>query len=282
MYTQSDQTNHLATLLLDGYVGGTLPEHVRAWIESRLTDDAALRSEVEAHRLAIAAIRERGRRDDAALGEALGSMTQQELEQLLARMRDKHAAAASSDRQPLDTAVASRAADQTPSPEKKFLTRRLIGNTLAVAALMSGVWFGARLFYRNQGAQETADTYIAVRTSTTPAQGQARGTDEPLAAPHDWSSDTLLLDNVAPQYSEVETAMAEAEHLMQNGLYNEAIALLEPIYRDSNGQREVGLMLATAYVKAKDSSKANELLQALAEQYEGDPEIEALSKAYAD
>ena len=47
-------------------------------------------------------------------------------------------------------------------------------------------------------------------------------------------------------------------------------------------RRDVALLLATAYVKACERDKAHNVLQALEKRYSGDPEIEALSKAYFD
>ena len=277
MLNQSPHINDLTSALLNAYFDGTLPEGMAAWIERQLADDDDLRREVEAHGLAIAAIRERGSRDDAQLSEALQNVTHKELEQLLACLRDQHTAV------PPTTLVSASippAASQRETEKQKPTVRRWLVTMLAAAALMSGVWFGARMFYRNQGAQDTADTYIATKTASTTPRGQARGADEPLAAPIDYCDEPVLLDSVAPQYTDVEMTMAQAEHLLQNKLYKEAIALLEPIYRDSGGQRDVGLMLASAYIKANERDKAQDVLQALAEHYEGDSELEALTKAY--
>lgn len=277
MLKQSPHINELTSVLLNAYFDGTLPEGMAAWIERQLADDDDLRREVEAHGLAIAAIRERGRRDDAKLSEALQNVTHKELEQLLACLRDPHTAV------PPTTLVSASippAASQRETEKPKPTVRQWMMTMLATAALMSGVWFGARMFYRNQGAQDTADTYIATKTASTTPRGQARGADEPLSAPIDYCDEPVLLDSVAPQYTDVEMTMAQAEHLLQNKLYKEAIALLEPIYRDSGGQRDVGLMLASAYIKANERDKAQDVLQALAEHYEGDSELEALTKAY--
>ena len=277
MLKQSPHINELTSALLNAYFEGTLPEGMAAWIERQLADDDDLRREVEAHGLAIAAIRERGRRDDAQLSEALQNVTHKELEQLLACLRDQHTAV------PPTTLVSASippAASQRETEKQKPTVRQWMMTMLAAAALMSGVWFGARMFYRNQGAQDTADTYIATKTASTTPRGQARSADEPLAAPIDYCDEPVLLDSVAPQYTDVEMTMAQAEHLLQNKLYKEAIALLEPIYRDSGGQRDVGLMLASAYIKANERDKAQDVLQALAEHYEGDSELEALTKAY--
>ena len=154
---------------------------------------------------------------------------------------------------------------------------------LTAAALVCGVWFGARTFYLGQSAQQTADTYIASQSAKGERRGVARGADEPLGEQiHDWSTDTVCLTDVAPQYDDMELVMARANNLLQNGLYDEAIRLLEPVYRDSGELREVGLLLATAYIKAEEKDKAQAVLQALNERYAHDPEVEALTNAYTD
>lgn len=296
MFSQSEKLNEMTLALLDGYLSGTLPESMKAWLDERMALEPELRREVEAQRLTIAALRDRGRRDDAQLAQAMQHITRGDLEQLLTSLRGTDAGStdaacqcpAATKLPPAATpAAASKptppAASTTPSAVKqRHKASRVLWNTLAMAAMVCGVWFGARIFYRNQAAQDTADTYIAVnQTATAPALGAARGVDEPMAAP-DWETDTVHLADAAPQYTEAELIMMQAKHLLQNGLYNEAIALLEPLYRESDAQRDVALLLATAYVKASERDKAHDVLQALEKRYSGDPEIEALSKAYFD
>ena len=280
-YKLSPKMNDLTTMLLDGYFAGTLPAGTKDWLESRLNEEPELRREVEAHRLSIAALRERGQRDNEAFTQAMQQVSRTELEQALNSLRQSRAAASAASTSAETPAASAVPAASAPSDAKP--KHRLLWNTLSAAALVCGVWFGARTFYKSQGAQQSADTYIATTSTAKPEHGIARGSDEPLGPKaKDWSTDTVCLTEVTPQFDDVELIMAQASGLLKNGHYEEAIKLLEPLYKESGELREVGLLLATAYVKAQESDKAQQVLHVLNQRYANDPEVEALSKAYTD
>ena len=122
---------------------------------------------------------------------------------------------------------------------------------LVAAALVTGVWFGARSFYMHKMShradQKITDTYIAMRDSI-------EGTDS------------------------IEVVMQQAMLAMRNNMTDDAIGLLEPLYQQSGMNKEVGIALSMAYIKAKEREKAIDTLNEMNQHYDGDPEIEELLK----
>jgi predicted Zn-dependent protease len=122
---------------------------------------------------------------------------------------------------------------------------------LVAAMLVTGVWFGARSFYMHKMShradQKITDTYIAMRDSI-------EGTDS------------------------IEVVMQQAMLSMRNNMTDEAIGLLEPLYQQSGMNKEVGIALSMAYIKAKEREKAIDTLNEMNQHYDGDPEIEELLK----
>ena len=157
---------------------------------------------------------------------------------------------------------------------------------LAAAAVVTGVWLGARWFYSaryNQLADsKVTDTYIAMRESGEKAMGAARGDNEVFYKQYDELTDTLDIAQVAPQLDSVEVVMQQALFAMRNGNAEDAIKLLKPLYKESGYNKEVGIALAMAYAKAKEHDNAVNTLTALSQRYEGDEEIEGLLKAMTD
>ena len=282
MLKEMNTINDMALAMLDGYFAGTLPAGMAQWLETRMNGDEALRKEIEAYRISVAALHADGRRRDAALTHALQSMSRDEMEQLLNTLRRKSSGAEDNEpavppATPAQVDSIPAVASQAPKKGRMYLWR-----ILTAAALVCGVWFGARLFYGMQKAQSTADTYIAVKGTESASRTKARGGEQPMVAAHDYSLDTVSLAEVAPTYDEMDMVVSKAQYLLQNECYKEAIALLEPLYKANKDQHDIGLMLATAYVKAHETEKANDVLQALNRQYAGDPEVEALINAYVD
>lgn len=120
---------------------------------------------------------------------------------------------------------------------------------LVAAALVTGVWFGARSFYMHKMShradQKITDTYIAMRDSI-------EGTDS------------------------IEVVMQQAMLALRNNMTDEAIEQLEALFQQTGQNKEVGIALAMAYVKASQRDKAVNTLTAMSKRLNGDPEIEQL------
>ena len=260
MFKELPVNSSIMTDLLDSYVVGNLPESVKLWVDERLAEDASLRQELEMHRLAIAALRDCGKKENSDFGNALAKISKEELIELLSELRQ------------VQEEPAAASAIQKP---RAHVFKAWMWKTMAAAAVLGGVWLGTRSFYKGQTAQRSADTYIAVRDRGENARGLARGSDEPLRAEefNDYSTDSVCLTE---SLDSVALSISNAEYLLHNGMYQEAISILEPIYKESGGARDVGLLLSAAYIKAKEERRAENVLHALIERYPADPEVEAL------
>ncbi len=303
------------TGVIEAYLSGTMSADERKRFEAQMAQDERLRQDVELHRLTVAALQHHGRRADNELTEAMRGMTRDELKALLQRQRqqlvdvaacvapenggDKHpfGIGASSDEgriTPLvasDTPLPARAEQKEPAaasarPVEPTKKRSWWPTMLAAAAVVTGVWFGARWFYSaryNQLADsKVTDTYIAMRESGEKAMGAARGDNEVFYKQYDEPTDTVDIAQAAPPLDSVEVVMEQALFAMRIGKAEDAIKLLEPLYKDSGNNKEVGVALAMAYLKAKEHDKAVNTLTALSQRYEGDEEIERLLKTMTD
>ena len=74
MFKELPVNSSIMTDLLDSYVVGNLPESVKLWVDERLAEDASLRQELEMHRLAIAALRDCGKKENSDFGNALAKI----------------------------------------------------------------------------------------------------------------------------------------------------------------------------------------------------------------
>lgn len=268
MFRDKDLT--YMTELVEAYLAGAMSDDERKRFEAQMAQDEQLRQDVELHRLTVAALQHHGRRADNELTEALYGMTRDELQTVLQRNRQQQLA---------DVAATAKEAD--PTTKRGWWTR-----ALAAAAVVTVVWLGARWFYSahyNQLADnKVTDTYIAMRESGEKAMGATRGDNEVFYKQYDELTDTLDIAQVAPQLDSVEVVMQKALFAMRNGNAEDAIKLLEPLYKDSGYNKEVGIALAMAYLKAEEHDQAVTTLTALSQHYEGDEEIEGLLKTLTD
>lgn len=302
------------TGVIEAYLSGTMSADERKRFEAQMAQDERLRQDVELHRLTVAALQHHGRRADNELTEAMQGMTRDELKALLQRRRQQLVDAAAcvapengGDKRPFgigasgegritplvasDTPLPARADQKEPAaasarsaePAKK---RSWWPTMLAAAAVVTGVWLGARWFYSARYSQladsKVTDTYIAMRESGEKAMGAARGDNEVFYKQYDELTDTMHIAEVAPPLDSVEVVMQQALFAMRNGNAEDAIKLLEPLYKDSGNNKEVGVALAMAYLKAKEHDQAVNTLTALSQRYEGDEEIEGLLKTITD
>lgn len=277
--------------LIEAYLSGAMTGAERELFESQLADDATLRQQVKLHRLTLAALQAHGRHEDATLSEALKGMTRDGLMTLLehehAARYDRAACVSDSETPQQDTHMV---ATLEPGEDRKSLPPRhrrgAWWQVLAAAALVTGVWFSARSFYMQKMAhradQKITDTYIAMRESGEKATGTARGDNEVFMQRHKELTDTLDIAQVAPTPDSIEVVMQQAMFAMRNDMTGEAIRLLEPLYQQSGMNKEVGIALAMAYVKAEQRDKAVTTLNAMNKRYDGDPEIEELLKILVD
>ena len=302
------------TGVIEAYLSGTMSADERKRFEAKMAKDERLRQDVELHRLTVAALQHHGRRADDELTEAMRGMTRDELKALLQRRRQQLVDAAAcvapengGDKRPFgigasgegritplvasDTPLPARADQKEPEaasarPVEPTKKRSWWPTILAAAAVVTGVWFGARWFYSaryNQLADsKVTDTYIAMRESGEKAMGAARGDNEVFYKPNDELTDTMHIAQAAPPLDSVEVVMQQALFAMRNGNAEDAIKLLEPLYKDSGNNKEVGVALAMAYLKAKEHDQAVNTLTALSQRYEGDEEIEGLLKTITD
>jgi len=303
------------TGVIEAYLSGTMSADERKRFEAQMAQDERLRQDVELHRLTVAALQHHGRRADNELTEAMRGMTRDELKALLQRQRQQLFDVAAcvapengGDKRPFgigasgdegritplvasDTPLPARADQKEPAaasarPVEPTKKRSWWPTMLAAAAVVTGVWFGARWFYSaryNQLADsKVTDTYIAMRESGEKAMGAARGDNEVFYKQHDELTDTVDIAQAAPPLDSVEVVMEQALFAMRIGKAEDAIKLLEPLYKDSGNNKEVGVALAMAYLKAKEHDKAVNTLTALSQHYEGDEEIERLLKTMTD
>ncbi len=302
------------TGVIEAYLSGTMSDDERKRFEALMAQDEQLRQDVELHRLTVAALQHHGRRADNELTEAMRGMTRDELKALLQRQRQQLVDVAAcvapengGDKRPFgigasgEDGIAPLVASGTPLPvcadqegPAAASTRPVVPTkkrnwwvtVLAAAAVVTGVWLGARWFYSaryNQLADsKVTDTYIAMRESGEKAMGAARGDNEVFYKQYDELTDTLDIAQVAPQLDSVEVVMQQALFAMRNGNAEDAIKLLKPLYKESGYNKEVGIALAMAYAKAKEHDNAVNTLTALSQRYEGDEEIEGLLKAMTD
>lgn len=303
------------TGLTESYLAGTMSDDERKHFEAQMAQDEQLRQDVELHRLTVAALQHHGRRADRELTEAMQGMTCDELKAVLQRQRQPFADVAASialpeddedhpfvigssgegEITPLVADMSARAAsDIEVEPAAAASTRPVVPTKkrnwwvtmLAAAAVVTGVWLGARWFYSaryNQLADsKVTDTYIAMRESGEKAMGAARGDNKVFYKQYDELTDTLDIAQVAPQLDSVEVVMQQALFAMRNGDAEDAIKLLKPLYKESGYNKEVGIALAMAYAKAKEHDNAVNTLTALSQRYEGDEEIKGLLKTMTD
>ena len=302
------------TGVIEAYLSGTMSADERKRFEAQMAQDERLRQDVELHRLTVAALQHHGRRADNELTEAMRGMTRDELKALLQRQRQQLVDVAAcvapengGDKRPFgigasgegritplvasDTPLPARANQKEPeaasaTPVEPTKKRSWWPTMLAAAAVVTGVWLGARWFYSARYSQladgKVTDTYIAMRESGEKAMGAARGDNEVFYKPNDELTDTMHIAEVAPPLDSVEVVMQQALFAMRNGKAEDAIKLLEPLYKDSGNNKEVGVALAMAYLKAKEHDKAVNTLTALSQRYEGDEEIEGLLKTITD
>jgi len=303
------------TGVIEAYLSGTMSADEREHFEALMAQDEQLRQDVELHRLTVAALQHHGRRADNELTEAMRGMTRDELKAVLQRQRQQLVDVAAcvapengGDKRPFgigasgdegtitplvasDTPLPARADQKEPAaasarPVEPTKKRSWWPTMLAAAAVVTGVWFGARWFYSaryNQLADsKVTDTYIAMRESGEKAMGAARGDNEVFYKQHDELTDTVDIAQAAPPLDSVEVVMEQALFAMRIGKAEDAIKLLEPLYKDSGNNKEVGVALAMAYLKAKEHDKAVNTLTALSQHYEGDEEIERLLKTMTD
>lgn len=302
------------TGVIEAYLSGTMSADERKRFEAQMAQDERLRQDVELHRLTVAALQHHGRRADNELTEAMRGMTRDELKALLQRQRQQLVDVAAcvapengGDKRPFaigasgegritplvasDTPLPARADQKEPAaasarPVEPTKKRSWWPTMLAAAAVVTGVWLGARWFYSARYSQladgKVTDTYIAMRESGEKAMGAARGDNEVFYKPNDELTDTVDIAQAAPPLDSVEVVMEQALFAMRNGKAEDAIKLLEPLYKDSGNNKEVGVALAMAYLKAKEHDQAVNTLTALSQRYEGDKEIEGLLKTITD
>ena len=302
------------TGVIEAYLSGTMSADERKRFEAQMAQDERLRQDVELHRLTVAALQHHGRRADDELTEAMRGMTRDELKALLRRQRQQLVDVAAcvapengGDKRPFgigasgegritplvasDTPLPARADQKEPAaasarPVEPTKKRSWWPTMLAAAAVVTGVWLGARWFYSERYNQladsKVTDTYIAMRESGEKAMGAARGDNEVFYKQYDELTDTVDIAQAAPPLDSVEVVMQQALFAMRNGNAEDAIKLLEPLYKDSGNNKEVGVALAMAYLKAKEHDKAVNTLTALSQRYEGDEEIEGLLKTITD
>lgn len=281
--------------LIESYLSGKMTGAEREKFEALLTANDNLREQVKLHQLTIAALQEHGRRGDAVLADALQSMTRDELDALLQRERAQQCDGATCVAKNDDEVTSSRLSEREESPAssaeviRKKLSRRHRRSAwwpvVAAVALVTGVWFGARSYYLHKMAhrayQKVSDTYIVMRESGEKADA-SRGDNDVFMQRHNELTDTLDIAQVAPTPDSIEVVMQQAMSAMRNGMTVEAIGLLEPLYQQSGMNKEVGIALAMAYVKAQKRDKAINTLNAMNQHYDGDPEIEELLKILVD
>ena len=147
--------NNISEECFDRYLSGEMTDDERQAFESQLAEHGALRNELSLHKLSIAALRRHANRESQALGEALQGMTSDELKSILQRRHHEIVgmdvaacvSAASEDR-----ANASIPAAANIKPEKRKKRFGFWPMMLGAAALVSGVWLGARTFYSQRFA----------------------------------------------------------------------------------------------------------------------------------
>ena len=138
MFKELPVNSSIMTDLLDSYVVGNLPESVKLWVDERLAEDAYLRQELEMHRLAIAALRDCGKKENSDFGNALAKISKEELNELLSELRQ------------VQEEPAAASAIQKP---RAHVFKAWMWKTMAAAAVLGGVWLGTRSFYKGQTAQ---------------------------------------------------------------------------------------------------------------------------------
>ena len=268
--------------LIEAYLSGAMSASEREKFEAQLATDNKLQEQVKLHQLTIAMLQHHGRREDEEFVIAMECMTPDELKALLQRERDARTAAPTLEDQDSSQARPT-VVSKKPDPKHR---RSAWWHVLAAAALVTGVWFGARSFYMHKMAhranEKITDTYIAMRESGEKASSAARGDNEVFMQRHQEMTDTLDIAQVAPTPDSIEVVMQQAMFAMRNDMTDEAIRLLEPLYQQSGMNKEVGIALAMAYVKANQRNKAVGTLNAMNKRLDGDPEIEELMKILTD
>lgn len=268
--------------VIEAYLSGAMNASERDKFEAQLATDENLQEQVKLHQLTIAALQHHGQREDETFGEAMESMTSDELKALLQRERDARPTTPTLEDEDPGKAPATVVAKKQDPRHR----RSAWWHVLAAAALVTGVWFGARSFYMHKMAHRTdqkiTDTYIAMRESSEKASDAVGGDNEVFMQRHKELTDTLDIAQVAPTPDSIEVVMQQAMFAMRNDMTDEAISLLEPLYLQSGMNKEVGIALAMAYVKAKQRDKAVSTLNAMNKRLDGDPEIEELMKILTD
>ena len=262
--------------LIEAYLSGAMSASERDKFEAQLATDKKLQEQVKLHQLTIAALQEHGRREDEEFVKAMECMTPDELKAQLQRKRDARPTTPTLEDEDPGKARAS-VVSKKPSPRHR---RGAWWQVLAAAALVTGVWFGARSYYMHKMAhradQKITDTYIAMRESGEKASATTRGDNEVFMQRHNEMTDTLHIAQVAPTHDSVEVAMQQAMFALRNNMTDEAIEQLEALFQQTGQNKEVGIALAMAYVKASQRDKAVNTLTAMSKRLNGDPEIEQL------
>lgn len=281
--------NNILVEQIEAYLSGSMSVEDKAAFEVMMANDKKLRNKVRLHQLIVAAIQDHGRREDNELSKAMHGISRDEMQQLLSKRRNERldiAACVPNEDNPLsisaNVAASASASSDNTSVKKSGFWKYL----LSAAALIGGVWFGAKTFYTQKftslSDQKISDTYIAIKESEAQTQGVVRGDNEVFALRHSDMTEPVEASAIAPEIDSVEVVMQQALFAMRNNMSDDAIRLLEPLYEQSGYSKKVGIALAMAYVKSSQHDKAIETLTALNSRYEGDPEIENLLKVVTD